>query len=204
MPSCASCAALAVRPWPRDGLDQIAALGADPPSEPKREAIGGETPGFLDVGALGDQGVRRPDGHGPLVERGAQLGLRSRPRRSPAATPPPPRQADPWRAAPCGGPMASPKPSWLWQARTSSAKAPPPGTTTMGRGAAAIASSQAVSSAERTTLPPSLTTMGRASAARGARLALARTVRPGMVRRFPWSARSRRRRRRAPCRASRS
>src|SRR3972149_5424020 len=30
---------------------------------------------------------------------------------------------------------ASPKPSRLWQARTSSAKAPPPGTTTMGRGA---------------------------------------------------------------------
>lgn len=38
---------------------------------------------------------------------------------------------------------------------------PSPGTTTMGRGLDAMASSQACSSGERTTLPPSFATMGR-------------------------------------------
>src|SRR5665811_153524 len=61
----------------------------------------------------------------------------------------------------------SPKPSWRWQLRTSSAKAPPPGTTTIGCSAAVIASSHGVSRPERTTLPPSLTTTGRASCKRG-------------------------------------
>src|SRR5262249_11644561 len=68
---------------------------------------------------------------------------------------------------------ASPKPRLAWQARTSSAKAPPPGTTMIGRGEAAIVSSQAGSSPERTTLPPSLTTIGRASSATSASRALA-------------------------------
>src|SRR6185437_1333219 len=75
---------------------------------------------------------------------------------------------------------ASPKPSRDWQARTSSANAPPPGTTTMGTCALAMASSQAASSPERTTLPPSLTTIGRAVSAAGARSAGARKDRPGM------------------------
>src|SRR6478609_5764514 len=75
---------------------------------------------------------------------------------------------------------ALPKPSRDWQARTSSASAPPPGTTTMGTRAPAIASSQAASSPERTTLPPSLTTIGRAVPASGAGWTRARKDRPAI------------------------
>ena len=45
----------------RDRLDQIAARGAEPRREPEREAVRGEPPGALDIGASGDRGIRRPD-----------------------------------------------------------------------------------------------------------------------------------------------
>ena len=73
MPSRASCAALVRSPVPRDRFDQIAALGADPAREPERQTVGGQPPGFIEVGPLGDQGVRRPHRHRPALERGAQL-----------------------------------------------------------------------------------------------------------------------------------
>ena len=48
--------------------------------------------------------VRRPDGHRRPGRARRAARLPSCRRRSPAATPPRPRRADPWRAAPCGAP----------------------------------------------------------------------------------------------------
>ena len=101
----------------------------------------------------------------------------------------------------CAAP--SPKPSLVCADRTSSAKAPPPGTTTIGRGLAAMTSSQAESSRERTTLPPSLTTARPGCGARPRRAASAGRA-WAVIRSARAGARSRRRRRQAPCRASRS
>ncbi len=60
---------------PRDRFDQIAARRADPSREPERETVRGEAPGRFEIGALGDQGIRRPYGDLAPLQRGAKLGL---------------------------------------------------------------------------------------------------------------------------------
>ena len=189
---------------PRDGLDQIAALGAEPAGEPKRQAVGGQPPGFLDIGALGDQGIRRPDRHVTPLER----------RRASAASVAP--TSKPWPQPGHGPgelihgeqrhavrrPVAEPELALAGAHLVGESPSPRHHDDRARR--CAMASSQAESSAERTTLPPSLTTMGRAAAGtrREARLGAQRAA--AMVRPSLGAARSRRRPRQAPCRASRS
>ena len=57
---------------PVNGLDHIAALGAEATREPKREAVGGHGPGLRNVATVSDEGKGRPHRYLAEVERPAQ------------------------------------------------------------------------------------------------------------------------------------
>src|SRR5215471_18640225 len=63
------------RALPQDGLDQIAAGGADARHKPKRETVGGQPPRLLEIGPPSHQRVRRPDGNGAASACGPKIGL---------------------------------------------------------------------------------------------------------------------------------